>query len=165
MALKRIRPIAMTSSFAMAVTTLSLALPARAADGKAYPSTMCQPSSGEAAPFFSGTATIDPNSGHFVNCPIVRETIGTGGIAAASIVVRDLSPVEDVECTLLSLRSDNTLVASSFRKSAGSSNAVQTLSFGALTSASNGNYTINCRIPKRNGAAFSSIVAYRVDEN
>lgn len=164
MAQNRIRPIEVTKAFTMAMATLSLSLPAAAADSKAYPSTMCQPSSGEAAPFFSGTANTDPNSGHFVACPIVRE-IGTGGITAASIVVLDLSPVEDVECTLSSRRNDGSVVASSSRKTTGSSSAVQTLSFGAIAAVSNGNYSILCRIPKRNANDFSSVLSYRVDES
>jgi hypothetical protein len=165
---KKVQRVFTTTTFSSLVALMLLgAHPAAAVDGKTYPDSMCAPSSGEVTPFFCcTTANLDPNSAHFVNCPIVRDTVAAAsGISAASITVRDLSPVEDVECTLFSLRPDGTIVASSSRKSSGVSSATQTLSFGGLSSVSRGYYTINCRIPRRNANDFSHIVSYQVDEN
>jgi hypothetical protein len=145
--------------------TLLAAHPAAAVDGKTYPDSMCRPGSGDATPFFAGTLNTDANAAHSVICPVVRETIAAAGIAFASITVRDLSPVEDVECVLFSARPDGSLVASSRRTSSGVNTAPQTLAFGGLAAADSGHYSITCRIPRRDGNNYSGIVAYRVDEN
>ncbi|MDD5266435.1 MAG: hypothetical protein PHO08_04810 [Methylococcales bacterium] len=140
-----------------------------AEDGKTFPGSMCQPVSGEAVRFFiNGTVNTDSTFGHFVNCPVVRDTIAGAGISSASITVRDPSPDEDVECTFKSLRADGIIVASSSRNTSGVNTAPQTLQFGSLSSVSGGNYVIQCRIPKANGLfgfSFSEIISYRVNEN
>jgi len=139
-----------------------------ATDGKTFPGTMCQPTSGDAVRFFiNGSVNTDPNFGHFVNCPVVRDTIAGAGTEAGpypSITVRDTSPDENVECTFRSLGADGSIAASSSRSTSGINTAPQTLFFGNISSASGGNYNIQCRIPKAN-TRFSEIIAYRVDEH
>jgi len=165
---KKVQRVFTTTTFSSLVALMLLgAHPAAAADGKTYPDSMCAPIGGEVTPFFCCTTfNLDLNFAHFVNCPIVRDTVAAAsGISAASITVRDLSPVEDVECTLFSFRPNGTVVASSSRQSSGVSSVPQTLSFGGLSSVSRGYYNISCRIPRRNANGLSGIVSYQVDEN
>jgi hypothetical protein len=146
---------------------------ANATDSKAFPDSMCKPASGEVARFFIGTRNVDPNAAHPVVCPIVRDTMAAPGIASASIIVFDRSPVEDIECTLLSLRLDGSLVASSSRKTYGKGTDYESLQFGKISSATGGHYKIICRIPKGSPAGngsdgvyeYSSLRSYQIDEN
>ncbi|MBS1214392.1 MAG: hypothetical protein H6R26_3009 [Proteobacteria bacterium] len=164
----------LTAATFSSLFALALLVPqtAAAVDGKTYNESSCAPVLGNAARFFiGGSINTDPTSGYFVNCPVVRDTIAASGISAASITVRDASPVEDVECTLLSLAANGSVVASSFRKTSGANwFAPQTLNFGGVSVFASGNYKIICRIPKANdssgaGSSRSQIVSYRVDEN
>ncbi|UZR27235.1 hypothetical protein [Methylococcus mesophilus] len=142
--------------------------PAAAEDAKTYPGTMCRPYIGKAAKFFVGSSNTDPNSGYFITCPVVRDSVNTG-INSASITVVDNSPVENVECELFSARPDTITVASSRRTSSGTNSAPQTLQFGSLSAVSGGFYYITCWIPKAQPAGsggfnYSRIVSYRVNE-
>jgi hypothetical protein len=161
--------VPVTLSGLVAIAAL-ISQPAVATDDKTYPDYMCQPSGGDAARYFSGTVNIDPNFGHFLYCPIVRDTMAESGIGSASITVVDLSPVEDVECGIYSLNKLGGIVASSNRKTSSASASYQTLQFGSLSSADGGHYNIVCRIPKSSpkgngGYDYSYILSYRVNEN
>lgn len=141
-----------------------------AEDAKIYPGPMCQPGAGDAIPFFvAGSLNTDPNSGHSVVCPVVRDSVNKS-INSASITVVDNSPVENVECLLSSARADGNTVASSTRATSGTNAAAQTLQFGKLSSVSGGFYLITCRIPKAQptgsgGFNYSRIMSYRVNED
>lgn len=143
---------------------------AAAEDAKIYPGPMCQAGAGEAIQFFvAGSLNTDPNSGHSIVCPVVRDSVNKG-INSASITVVDNSPVEDVECVLSSARADGNTVASSRRATSGINTAPQTLQFGRLSSASGGFYLITCRIPKAQptgsgGVNYSRVISYWVNED
>ncbi|UZR27234.1 hypothetical protein [Methylococcus mesophilus] len=141
-----------------------------AEDAKIYHGAMCQAGAGDAIQFFvNGSLNIDPNSGHSVTCPVVRDSVNKG-INSASITAVDNSPVEDVECVLSSARADGNAVSSSRRTTSGINTAPQTLQFGTLSAVSGGFYLITCRIPKAQPAGaggfnYSRILSYRVNEN
>lgn len=159
-----------TSTFGSLIAmALLVPQPAAAEDAKTYPGLMCRSVSGDAAKFFVGSSNIDLNSGHTVTCAIVRDTANSdffkGYVRSASITVIDNSPVEDVECSLISSYGSS----KGIHRTSGMSSAPKTLQLGTFR-ADGAAYQIDCRIPKASPIGsgdfnYSRIISYRVNED
>lgn len=157
-----------------ALSILATGGPAAAIDGKTLQGAACQPLDQTQTYSADGSGRIfNPSTTQhlFVNCPVVRDTIGghSNGIDEAFVKVIDNNPAagKEVVCTLFSFRGDNGQVVEAIsRSSVGSNPNVQTLpTFVDLASTSGGYYNLLCNIPPRPSAGFSSgIVMYQVNE-
>lgn len=142
----------------------------QAIDGKNYPGSMCglhygntSTTSGGAIGNWSTTAWL------YVDCPVVKDSIDYS-ISSGFVRVTDRNPTAyaDVSCALNSLYQGGSSFSgwwSAYKYSAGSSTAVQTLSFPGLSANANAHYYYSCAIPPAYGTAVSYIDTYRVNEN
>jgi hypothetical protein len=151
-----------------ALAASAIAAPAFAEDGKAMPGAVCQAtfevvadslsrSSGTLSSLAAGTVSA--------TCPVAKD-IEAGRIVRATIKVIDRNPTQEFACTLMTLRSDGTILQSQTVLSNGSSNLPQTLSFGAQGTANGGAYNLECVIPGRVASlGTSTLLTYNVVEN
>lgn len=157
-----------TTTFSSLVAiALLVPQPAAATDDQTFPGAMCR-ADGENAKFFVEALNFDPNSAHSVVCPLVRDAVSAQTFNAALVFVRDVSSVEDVDCTLFSTRSDGSIFGSKRVTTSGASAInvpTRELDFVGVPSASGGFIKIICRIPRASSNGLSGILGYRIQEN
>lgn len=141
------------------------------ADAKVYAASFCvgRVNSSSVIDYWRGRTINLGAGGNWVDCPLVRDILGSGHTANAWVKVVDRHPSDNVSCGLWSQNVDSSdgwsgnVVGQS---SSGSSTAVQTLNFLVLNNFSaNSSYAMECFLPGSYTGNNSQIVAYSLTEN
>lgn len=154
------------------ITTMALALgvsvTAVAEDGKIYAAAECvDVSSGSDVRYYGGRAYNNGTATRTIECPIVKDSIGSTQIHDAHFYVKDLHFTSNVSCSLWTQAATTSGAWGWYtsRSSSGTNTNPQQLLYPAQPIYANHGYGVfRCSVPGRYSGQASWLVSYRADE-
>jgi hypothetical protein len=159
---------ALAATTTLATSGLALA-DTDAADRKILSGNFCQDEYQKVG-YWRGRVSNKSNTTAYVECPIVRDIVITGGeLTSAQARVIDQSPTEAVSCTLWSQDGNSIngwgLMSTRRTSISGYGDATLALVFESHAAlGSFGYYSMDCNLPAANGDDHSSVLAYTITE-